>query len=103
MSAGERQIVCRQCRETIAFDAGSCPHCGTDIRKRLTWFIVIGVGILIAAASLFELDSLMVFFILGLLMAAIGGYILYDQRQRLQQAAEQPIGGTTETEETLEQ
>lgn len=87
MSEVEEQIVCRQCREVIPRDSGSCPHCGTSIRDRWKWIFVIVVGVVLAVSS-FLGGPIWSFFALGLILTIIAAIVLYDQYQRLQQADE---------------
>ena len=88
MSEAEREIVCRQCRRVIPFAPGEgCPHCGRSMRDRLRWGFVILVGAILAVFSV--AGGLPAFALLGLFLMGVGGLVLWDQRQRIQQAAEQ--------------
>lgn len=87
MSEAEQQIVCRQCREMIPFTSGGCPHCGTSIRDRWKWVGVAVVGAILMVSALLG-GPIWSFVLLGLFMIGIGGYVLWDQYQRLQEAEE---------------
>lgn len=84
MSQAEEQIVCRQCREVIPFQSGGCPHCGTSERDRWKWIAVVAVGVIISIFSL--VATIWSFLAVGAFLVVIGGYILWDQRNRRQQA-----------------
>jgi hypothetical protein len=86
MSGNEKRIICRHCRETISVEAGNCPHCGTSIRGNLGPAAGILVGLLLVAAAALNLSELLVFGLVGLALVAVGGYILYDKRQRINEA-----------------
>ena len=88
MSQDGSSIVCRRCGETIPLEGGSCPHCGKDIRKITGPAIAIFLGALLVGSAILGGSSLYVFGAVGLVMAASGGYILYDRRTRMQEAAE---------------
>lgn len=87
MSGDESLIVCRRCRETIRVEDEKCPNCGTSIRS--TGYLVagLGLGLVLAAASLTNLGDLAFFGAVGLVIAGVTGYLLYEKRQRMQRAA----------------
>lgn len=89
MSQGEQRIVCRRCNENIALATDSCPHCGASVRNSGLIVAVTGFGGLLAVGALFDLSQLWFFGAIGLAIAAIGGYLLYDKRRRMIEAAEQ--------------
>jgi hypothetical protein len=43
-------------------------------------------------ASLFDLSNLLFFGVVGLLSAAVAGYLLYDRHKRLEEASESEEG-----------
>ena len=86
MSAGDRQIICRRCKETISRNVDSCPHCGTNIRSRKLPTAALVVGLVIAAPTVLDIGGLWPYTVLGLLIAVGGGYSLYDQRRRVRDA-----------------
>ena len=96
MSQEGSSIVCRRCGETIPLEAGSCPHCGKDIRNVTGPAVAIVLGLILVGSAVIGGSSLYFFGAIGLVMAASGGYILYDRRQRIQEASER--GGTTAAE-----
>lgn len=92
MSDSERAIVCRRCREEAPVAGGDCPHCGASIRRRGPLVVVLLLGLVLAVASLFALSDLLFFGVVGLLGAAIAGYLLYDRRKRMREAGEDEEG-----------
>lgn len=88
--ANDSLIVCRRCGETISRDAGNCPHCGQSIRGTMPYVVVALFGLLIAGASLLDLGQLLAYGVVGLLVAVGAGYVVYEQRQRIKEASEQP-------------
>lgn len=100
MSSGETQIVCRRCRETIPADGDNCPHCGASIRGTLGPIAAVVFGLVIAGSSV--LGQLWFFAAIGLAIAAIGGYLIYDKRSRLAEAREDTRSVSDLTEDTLE-
>ena len=86
MSSGDRMIVCRQCKETVSRDVDNCPHCGTPIRGRTIPIASLVIGVLLAASTAFDIGALWPFTVVGLLLAVGGGYLLYEQRQRIDRA-----------------
>jgi len=93
MSQDGSSIVCRRCGETIPLEGGSCPHCGKDIRKVTGPAVAIVLGVILVGSAILGGSALYVFGAVGLVMAASGGYILYDRRQRIKEAAQR--GGAT--------
>lgn len=92
MSSGEREIVCRRCQESIPLEEDNCPHCGASVRNRGRMYAAVVLGLLIAGTSLFQIGTLWFFGLIGLALAAVGGYLLYDRRQRIQQAVREAGG-----------
>lgn len=88
MSAEGQLIVCRRCNEAISLEQGSCPHCGTTIRGTVTYVVAILFGVVLAAASLFNVAELLAFGVLGVFVAATAGYMFYNKRQRIRKASE---------------
>ncbi|WP_207592660.1 hypothetical protein [Halomontanus rarus] len=88
MGTKETQIVCRNCKETIAVENGSCPHCGTSLRGAVPYYIAIALGVLLIVATVLNPGDLMAFGVIGVLVAAIGGFFIYEKRQRLEQASQ---------------
>lgn len=88
MSTSDTQIVCRNCKETIGTETGSCPQCGTEIRGNLPYAVGIGVGLLLIVAAILRPGDLLAFGVLGAVVAAGAGFFLYDKRQRIEQATE---------------
>lgn len=86
MSGSGKQIVCRKCKTTISTEAGSCPQCGTSIRNDIAYFAGIALGVIMMGATLFAPSDLLVFGVVGLLIAAGSGYLVYEKRKRIQQA-----------------
>jgi len=86
MSSSEQSIICRNCKEEFPTSTGNCPHCGTSIHDRSKLIVVGLFGIALMGGSLFKLSSLWVFGIFGLALAGLSGYLVYDQRQRLNEA-----------------
>ncbi|MFB6119955.1 MAG: hypothetical protein ABEJ68_02425 [Halobacteriaceae archaeon] len=95
MSSDGSSIVCRRCGETIPLEAGSCPHCGKDIRNITGPAVAIVLGLILVGSAILGGSQLYVFGAVGLVMAASGGYILYDRRQRIQEAAQRGATATT--------
>lgn len=84
MSAGERQIECRKCKEQISLEAENCPHCGTSIRSLVPSIAAIVLGLVVAGASLMNVGTLWFYGLIGVAMAVIGAYLIYDRQQRIQ-------------------
>jgi len=101
MSGGEQEIVCRRCQERIPAEGENCPECGASIRSNTAPVAAVGIGVLLLIAAGFNVSELWFFGLLGLVIAGVGGYLLYDKRRRLREAAveSQGIAGVTgETE-----
>ena len=90
MSVGEEQIRCRNCKEVIPVEGGSCPHCGTEIRSTQKLLVAAAVGVVIALASLVQFGDLWFFLVVGVAVVGVAGLLLYDKQQRMQDIAEQP-------------
>lgn len=84
MSAGERQIECRTCKERIPLEAGDCPHCGTSILRLTPPIAAILLGSIVAGASLTNVGALWFYGLFGIAMVVIGSYLIYNRRQRIQ-------------------
>jgi len=101
MSGGEQEIICRRCQERIPADGENCPECGASIRSTTAPLAAVGFGLLLLIATAFDASELWFFGGIGLVLAGAGGYLLYDKRRRLREAAteSQGIAGVTgETE-----
>ena len=101
MSQGEQEIVCRRCREQIPATAGNCPQCGASIRKSGTLIAVAGFGLVLAVAAAFRPSDILFFGLVGLALIGMSGYLLYDKRQRINEASEDQedvIGTVAETD-----
>ena len=85
MSTSERQIVCRNCGETFGADGGNCPSCGTGVRGFKGPIAMIGIGLLILLLGVQSGGWIHV--IVGIVAAVGGGYLIYDQRQRVRETA----------------
>lgn len=98
MSNREQAIVCRRCREEIPVGGGNCPHCGESIRSKWSLVAVLLFGLVLMVVSLFALSELLFFGVIGLLSAAVAGYLLSDRRTRIQEASdgEDGVRGVTE-------
>ena len=83
MSSGNQLIACRRCDEPIQQNEGSCPHCGTTVRGTGPYLAGAAGGLVLFAASLLDFGTLYLFGILGLLLAVVCGYLLYEKRQRV--------------------
>ena len=90
MSVGEEQIRCRNCKEVIPVEGGSCPHCGTEIRSTPKLLAAAAVGVVIALTSLVQFGDLWFFLVIGLAIVGIAGLLVYDKRQRMQDLVQQP-------------
>lgn len=91
MSSESQLIICRRCHEAIPTENGSCPHCGAGIRSTVAFGSAVMFGVLLIGATIFSPGTLYAFGILGLLVAASAGYLLYDKRQRIQRAEEKTV------------
>lgn len=87
MSESGEMMLCRECHERISTEVDNCPHCGRDT---LGWGPYAGlvVGLVIALASTRELGNLWFFGLIGLVIAIVGGWMLWDKRQRISRASE---------------
>ncbi len=83
MGVGEKQIVCRKCKETISAEAGSCPHCGTGIRSSIAPISVLVLGLIIAVATITNVGELWFYTLIGVVMVVVGGFLLYEKRSRM--------------------
>lgn len=88
MSANETRIVCRNCNETIAVENESCPHCGTSLRGRIPYYAAIVLGIVLVGAAILSPGDLLAFGAIGVVVAAIGGFFIYERRQRMDRASQ---------------
>lgn len=88
MSTDEDRIICRRCGENVSMTVGSCPRCGAEIRGRRGPLMALIIGLLIVASSLLRFEQLLVFGVLGLILAFGGGYFIWDQRRRIRRATE---------------
>lgn len=89
MSAKGQQIVCRKCNETISTDGGHCPRCGTSIRNNAAYLVGVLLGVVLVGAAVFAPGSLLIYGVLGAVVALSSGYLLYEKRQRIEQASGQ--------------
>ncbi|MCU4743981.1 hypothetical protein OB955_15125 [Halobacteria archaeon AArc-m2/3/4] len=87
MSAGSQRIICRRCKETITVDEDSCPHCGATVRGMTPFAAAVVAGVVLMGSVVLNTD-LLPFGVIGLLLAAAGGYMIYNQRQRMQRAGQ---------------
>ncbi|MCU4742422.1 hypothetical protein OB955_12335 [Halobacteria archaeon AArc-m2/3/4] len=88
MGAKETQIVCRNCKETIDVENSACPHCGTSLRGQVPYYVAIALGVLLIGATVLNPDDLLAFGVVGVVAIAIGGFFIYEKRQRLEQASQ---------------
>lgn len=93
MSGTEDQIKCRRCQETISLEGENCPHCGQSIRSDVGPIGAIVLGVLLVAGAAMSISDLMIFGVVGVGIAAIGGYVLYDKRKRISEAAGEAQAG----------
>lgn len=49
---------------------------------------VVITGLVLLGGSLFNISDLLFFGLLGLLLASVGGYLMYDKRKRINEASE---------------
>ncbi|WP_436927526.1 hypothetical protein [Halosimplex amylolyticum] len=92
MSEQGSSIVCRRCDETFPSDLDNCPHCGKSQWGTLGPIVGVALGAVLAIGAIIAGQQAYAFGVVGIAIAGIGSYILYDRRQRLQQATE---GGDT--------
>jgi len=93
MSAGDQQIICRRCNETISRNVDSCPHCGAEIRSRRAPIAALVIGLLVVGSTLLDVGELWPYTVIGLVVAFGGGYFLYDRRRRIRDAGSGSAGG----------
>jgi hypothetical protein len=86
MAAGDQQIICRRCGETISQSVDSCPHCGAEIRSRKGPLAALIVGLVIALPTVIDFGELWPYTAIGLIIAFGGAYFLYDRRRRIRDA-----------------
>jgi uncharacterized membrane protein len=91
--SSEKRITCRQCKEAIPADADNCPHCGTSVRgiRGAIAAVVVGATIFLAAVGHLVVNGesdLVIYGLVGLLVAAVGGYVVYERRQRINEATD---------------
>lgn len=82
MSATERQIECRKCRETVPLDVDNCPNCGTSIRSLVGPIAAIVLGLIVVAASF---GSLWFYALIGVALIAVGAGLIYDRQRRIRE------------------
>lgn len=100
MSKSEQEIVCRKCHEEVPMSS-ECPYCGTSVRSDRTMIAAILVGVVIVGASLFNIGELLFFAVIGVVIIAAAGYLLYEKRQRIEEAttdAEDLFGSSEEAD-----
>lgn len=85
MSATERQIECRKCRETVPMDSDNCPNCGASIRSIVAPAAAIVLGLVVAVGSLSNLGALWFYGLIGLGLVGVGAVLLYDRQRRIQE------------------
>lgn len=87
MSDSGEMMLCRECHERISTEVENCPHCGRDT---LGWgpYLAVVVGVVIAASSATQIGNLWFFGLVGLAIAGIGGWMIWDRRQRISRATE---------------
>lgn len=86
MSAEGELIRCRRCANTHPIDDERCPHCGAKVRGTLPYVAGFLLGLALVIATLFNFDELVIFGVIGLAIAGLSGYLLYERRQRIQEA-----------------
>lgn len=92
MSSDGNRIICRQCRESISLDNESCPNCGKSIRRTGPYVVGVVLGGILALAGVYSVISpnvsgLLVYGVLGLLVAGSSAYMIYEKRQRIREAS----------------
>lgn len=87
MSADGNRIVCRKCGESISLDNSNCPNCGTSIRSPIPYAIAIAFGVVLIGAAAMNLDDLLAYGVVGLIVVVTGGYFIYERRQRIAEAS----------------
>lgn len=101
MSTQGSPIECHECDEIIDAQAGSCPHCGASVRSNLYLIGPLVFGGILVVVSLLDIGSLWFFGLIGALLAAVCGALLYDKRQRIERASNADLRTDDETEEDL--
>lgn len=86
MSADRNQIICRKCRESVSLDNSNCPNCGASLRGVIPYVGGILFGIILMGATVLNIDQLLVYGVIGLIVAATSAYFLYERRQRIAEA-----------------
>lgn len=86
MAGREEQIVCRRCGEEFPTADENCPHCGTPVRGYRGPFALIVLGVILVGASIPSFSSMIPYILIGLALAVIGGYVIYDKRSRINEA-----------------
>lgn len=88
MSGENDVIVCRHCDTVFPEADENCPHCGTPVRGYTGPAAIIILGSILVASSLPKLGELFYYGIIGLLLIAVGVYVIYDKRDRISEARE---------------
>lgn len=83
-----RQIECRNCEELVPADGENCHHCGTSIRSTTgpALAILLGSAAFLATVANWILNGnpdLIVYGVAMLGLAAVGGYVIYERRERM--------------------
>lgn len=86
MSTNGNRIVCRKCQESISLDNDSCPNCGASVRGTLPYVVGIVLGLVLVGAAIVNISDLLAYGVVGLFVAGSAGYLLYEKRQRVEQA-----------------
>lgn len=102
MSEHEKPIICRQCGEAIDRTRDNCPHCGASTGGWRGKLALALVGVLVIVFSLFRIQDLWVFGMIGLVVALVGANGLYDRRKRIQEAEAEVASGSTGGQEPAE-
>ena len=89
MSADGNRILCRKCGESISLYNASCPNCGKSIRGTLPYVAGVLLGIVLIGAAALNPGSLLVYGVVGLIVAATSAHFIYEKRQRIAEAGEQ--------------
>jgi len=88
MSADGNKIVCRRCDETFPRDAESCPNCGKEVRSNTPYVVGAVIGLLLVVAAVVARGELIAFGVLGGIVAASCGYMIYTKRARIVEEGE---------------
>jgi len=83
-----KQIECRNCEELVPADGKNCHHCGTSIRSPTGPAVaaVLGSVIFLATVAHGVVNSnwnLIVYGLAALAVAVVGGYGIYERRERM--------------------